>query len=241
MTKNPVIPEVSSGQVGSSTLGEPVEVPTKISGPTPLGAPSDSSHPLSPPSEPSGNVDTAPDPFDPVSLRFDPGNSGVSVKKVITTVPCRKPGNQEYVRVRPGDNWRLDTLLVEDKETRDYYIVAPSLHQHLLQRGFPARLVLAVKRNNDPFLWLLRLPGADGRSLDWYDSALAAAKLAETKWVQVTANTGSGYYDVSEATGIITEPEWPDMEFKEILRLCFKNRFIDSLDHPFLRRLRGEV
>ena len=241
MTKIPEKPEVASDQVGPSALGEPVSVPTKLSGTTPLGVPSDSSPPLGPPSEPSGIADTAPDPFDPVNLRLAPGNSSVSVKKVITTVPCRKPGNQEYVRVRPGDNWRLDTLLVEDKETRDYYIVAPSLHQHLLQRGFSARLVLAVTRNQDPFLWLLKLPNSDGRSMGWYDSALAAAKLAEDEWVQISANMASGYYDVSKATGIIAEPEWPDLEFKELLRLCFKDRFIDSLDHPFLKRLRGEV
>jgi hypothetical protein len=70
---------------------------------------------------------------------------------------------------------------------------------------------------------------------------LAAAKLAETKWIRVVANMAAGCYDVYEATGISVEPQWPDMEFKEILRLCFKDRFIESLDHPFLKKLRGEV
>jgi hypothetical protein len=48
-------------------------------------------------------------------------------------------------------------------------------------------------------------------------------------------------YDVVQAVGELTEPEWPDLPFAEILRLTFKDRFIRSTDHPVLRALRGEV
>jgi hypothetical protein len=52
---------------------------------------------------------------------------------------------------------------------------------------------------------------------------------------------GLGAYDVYQATGQLGEPQWPAVPFKELLRVAFKGRFIDSLDHPVLRRLRGEV
>ena len=193
------------------------------------------------PFENSAVSTTAPDPFDPASLRISPENSGVSIRKIITNIPCQKPSKQAFVRTRSGDEWRLDALIVEDSETRDYYVVSPSLHEHLLQDSFPARLTLAVTRSGDPFLWLQKLPGSDGRSNRWNDSALVACQHAETKWVRVISNMSAGHYDVHIAEGINVEPQWPDLSFKEILRLCFKDRFIDSLDHPFLKRLRGEV
>jgi hypothetical protein len=38
-----------------------------------------------------------------------------------------------------------------------------------------------------------------------------------------------------------TEPEWPEVPFGELLRIAFRDRLIESLDHPVLRRLRGEI
>lgn len=43
-----------------------------------------------------------PDPFDPENLRLDQSFVETSgVKKLLTTVPVRKPNNQDFVRVRP--------------------------------------------------------------------------------------------------------------------------------------------
>ena len=39
----------------------------------------------------------------------------------------------------------------------------------------------------------------------------------------------------------IPDPEWPDLPFNQLLRIAFKNRVVDSLDHPTLQRLRGEA
>ena len=44
-----------------------------------------------------------------------------------------------------------------------------------------------------------------------------------------------------EAAADLAAPEWPDLTFAEILRLAFKQRVIDSYDHPFLKQLRGEA
>jgi len=190
----------------------------------------------------ANNITTtpAPDPFDPASLRLSPENINVSVKKIITVIPCRKPNRQEFIRTRSGDEWRLDCMLLEDQGTRDNFIVDSNLHDDLAQDCFPARLVLAITRSNDLFLWRLKL-SLDGRTNNWNDSMLAAAKLAETKWVRIVSNLPAGFYDIHEADGINVEPQWPDLEFNEILRICFKDHIINSLDHPILKRLRGEV
>ena len=89
-------------------------------------------------------------------------------------------------------------------------------------------------------LWPVRLPDEAGRLDDWNTAAHEAAKRAETHWVRVAANMALGAYDIFEAVGQFPEPVWPDLPFERLLEIGFRDRFIDSLDHPVLRRLRGE-
>lgn len=185
-------------------------------------------------------ADPAPDPFDPASLRLSQDfASSIGVKKVLTTVPCRKPNRQEFVRVRPGEDWRLETGVFEDKMNREIYLVVKNLWDELTGEVYPACLFVATNRQGDVFLWPTKLPGADGRSNTWNDSALAAARMAESKWVRVAANMQAGMYDVFEAASELSEPTWPELSFTEILKLCFKDRFIQNVDHPAIRALRG--
>jgi len=185
-------------------------------------------------------IDAVPDPFNPASLRLSQDfASNAGVKKVLTTVPCRKPNRHEFVRVRRGEDWRLETGVFEDKVNRDVYLVAPPLWSELVGEVVPVCLFLAANRQSDVFLWPCKLPGADGRSNTWNESALAAARVAEAKWVRVSANMAGGMYDVWEAAGELSEPTWPDLSYSQVLKLCFKDRFIQTTDHPVIRALRG--
>ena len=91
------------------------------------------------------------------------------------------------------------------------------------------------------FLWPVRVPDADGRGNNWHISALRAAELAMTKWVRMQANMTDKAYDVFEATGTINDPEWPEMDFAKMLKTCFQDRYIESMNHPILKQLRGEM
>jgi hypothetical protein len=187
-------------------------------------------------------TDSPPDPFDPAGLRLSQDYaSSIGVKKVLTTVPCRKPNRQEFVRVRPGEDWRLETGCFEDKVNRETYLVERSLWSELATEIYAVCLFLATNRQGSPFLWPVKLPGADGKTDSWNESSLAAARLAEESWIRVAANMGAGLYDTFRALGELSEPEWPDLSFQEILRLCFQNRFIQDADHVVLRALRGEA
>lgn len=99
----------------------------------------------------------------------------------------------------------------------------------------------AINRQGTLFLWEANLPRPDGRADEWSRTALEAVEMATRGWVRVAANMSLGAYDVFQAAGQLTEPEWPAKSFSELLRVAFKDRFIDSTDHPVLRRLRGEV
>jgi hypothetical protein len=76
---------------------------------------------------------------------------------------------------------------------------------------------------------------------EWTRSALQAVGLATKNWVRITANLSLGAYEIFQAGGELPEPEWPTLTLTELLRIAFRDRFIKDLNHPILRRLRGEV
>ena len=186
------------------------------------------------------NVDHAS--FDLSSLRMTQDfGSMVGVKKVITTIPVHKPHKQDFVRIRPGDDYQISTAVIEMKEDRETFLIAPELWNELPGEIVPKIFLTGLTRQGVLFLWPIRLPNADGRHDNWNRSALEAAELAKKKWVKVVSNMSLGGYEVYEATGELPDPEWPDLSFEEIMKIAFKDRYITGMDHPVIRRLNGEI
>jgi hypothetical protein len=173
-------------------------------------------------------------------LSQDFGQS-LGVKKALLTVPIKKPAKEWFVRTNPA--LRIETCVLELKEDREVYLVSPTLWPELASESTfgPRALYAAMNRQAVLFVWPVRLPGPDGKIDDWNRSALEAAAMAEKHWVRVASNMALGAYDVYTASAEWPEPDWPDLPLNEILRIAFKGRVIDSLDHPTLRRLRGEA
>ena len=64
------------------------------------------------------------DPFDLAKLRVSQDFlETTNVKKLLTTVPIRKPGSQDFVRVNPDPAYRETLAFIELKEDREIYIV----------------------------------------------------------------------------------------------------------------------
>lgn len=189
------------------------------------------------------NLDPTTDPFDPVALRINPETAAgaIGVKRKILAVKCGKPDKQEFVRVHADEAYRIDTALITDKINRESYLVAPSLWSELPDFISLVRLCTAVNRHGSLFLWPATLPDPNGRPMDWHTSMLEAQELAIKNWIRIQADMSAGSYAVFEATGNLPNPDWPDLSFQEILKLAFKTRFIDSMNHPFLQTLFGEV
>jgi hypothetical protein len=57
----------------------------------------------------------------------------------------------------------------------------------------------------------------------------------------MVANMQAGFYEHFEPAAEMPDPEWPNLTFKEILRIAFRDRFIDTLEHPIVRQLRGQA
>lgn len=195
---------------------------------------------------PSGQVTkptSAPkNPFDPANLRLSQDFAGdMSVKRVHTVIPCRKPHRQEWVRVHEGEDYRLETFVYEDKTNKEFYLVDPSILPNVVGEVSRVCLFFAITRQGNPFLWQVKLPGEDGRTNSWNDSALEAARLAMAQWVRIAANMSGGYYDTSVTQSPLSDPTWPDLSMAELLEKCFRDRFLKSVDHPVLKQLRGEL
>lgn len=163
------------------------------------------------------------------------------VKRAILTIPVRKPTRQSFVRVRPGEEWRMQVYLLNLKDESEVYLVHPSMADELLQELTPATLHLTIDRQGVLFLWHTKLPGVDGKLDEWSRSAAEAAVMAEQHWISVRSNMGLGAYEVFEATGDLPEPKWPDLTMDQLVKTAFKDRFIVTPSHPVVRRLRGEV
>jgi hypothetical protein len=189
--------------------------------------------------------DAGPDPFDPISLRLTQDfSASIGVKKALLTVPHRKPDNSWFVRVHPDPDYQLPTAVLKLKEDRgETYLVAPAFWPELATEPTfrPQLLVTAINRQGVVFLWEANLPRSDGRADEWSRTALEAINIAKTQWVRVVANMGLGGYEVYTASGELGDPTWPDVPFRDLLRLSFKDNYIQDRSHSVLRRLRGEV
>jgi hypothetical protein len=162
-------------------------------------------------------------------------------KRLLLMLPIRSPNSQDFVRVYPDPNYRLTpAVLIKLKEGGEYFLVHPTIVNEVdPTEYFHASLFLYVNKQKVPAFWPVRLPDPDGKLNPWHESAGQAVQQAMKAWVRVVANKSLGGYDVLQAMAKYSEPEWPQLAFSELLKLAFKDRLIDSLDHPVLLKLRG--
>jgi hypothetical protein len=156
------------------------------------------------------------------------------VKKLLTTVPVRKPNPQDFNRVNPDPQYRLNGVaLIKLRDDRDeIFVLTPPIARELTGEFAMATIFTAVNRQEVTFLWPVMLPDPQGRPNEWRRSA------AES-WVRVKANMSLGAYEIFEAQSSMSDPVWPEQSFQELLRIGFRDRLVTSLQHPIVKRLRG--
>jgi hypothetical protein len=195
-------------------------------------------------STPKPAPDTAGlDPFDPNTYKVRQSLAAAAgVKNVLTDLPVRTPDKSWWVRRHPSPDYALHTFVIELREEREDYLVLPPLWPSLYGEAcFRAKsFYLAMNRQGKLFIWGVRRPADDTEEPDkWMVGPQKAVHLAADKWVRIYwANSSLGH--VVRTSEVDEEPEWPDLPFKDLLRLGFKDKVIDSLDHPVPKRLRGE-
>lgn len=184
-------------------------------------------------------------PFDPsVFRRSQDFCAATPTKKLLTKIPVRKPAPEWFIRTHTDPAYRFPTQVIELKEDRELYLVANVLADALDgEATLRSKLIVpAVNRQGALFLWPLGLPGPSGQTNPWHDSAREAADSAVTQWIRLASNMSAGCYETTVATGTFPEPEFPEgLSLEQMLGLAFSGKIISDLDHPILRKLRGEI
>ena len=65
--------------------------------------------------------------------------------------------------------------------------------------------------------------------------------MAMNDWLRIKANMNLGAYDIYKAVGIMSKPDWPQLGYWELIKIAFRDHLIDRIDHPVIKRLRGQV
>lgn len=185
-----------------------------------------------------------PDPeFNPEAFRLPQDFQTESgVQKILTTVPVGKPDKQVFFRIHTDPSFEFRTRLLDMKHDRETYIVDAKIWPQLDGDLAPYAIFAGINRQNDVFLLPIRLPGMDGRDNNWWASLRTAVGIAKEKWIRVKPNHPINSYDVLVAkdNDAIPLPTWPPGDMTDFLKIAFRGKIIASLDHPALKKLRGE-
>ena len=99
-------------------------------------------------------------------------------------------------------------------------------------------LVLCINHKKGVFVWYFK-----NSSNSWSSSAMSVVRKAREEWVRTRANTSVNCYMTESAPPELAavDPQWPDLNFEEILNVAFDGRTIHSANDPVIRGYQGKV
>jgi len=77
--------------------------------------------------------------------------------------------------------------------------------------------------------------------MNWWKSSREAAAMAVHDWVRIKSNMNLGAYEIYKAVDTMSKPDWPQLGFWELIKIAFRDHLVDRIDHPVIKRLRGQV
>lgn len=174
---------------------------------------------------------------------------GILTKKIITTIPIRKPRNIDFFRIKPDtpeEKWKAPAFILDMGSDEEKYLVGPEVLNEAISLGRVKSVTLyygITWPDNVVFVSDIPWPDAEGKDNLYNKTRRIAYELAETRWIKIQSNKASGHYDILEAVSGLPEPEWPEdpATIGRAAELAFGDNFIDSHEHPVLKRLRGEL
>jgi len=187
-----------------------------------------------------GNVTTKMgDIFDDLEALGRPLEEVIPSEKILTSLPVRKPGKTEWVRLHSKISTRA--YLYEARDEGSTYLVTPEAVEPLRDVVRYVQLSLAVNYGGAPFVWPVPIP-TERKAHRAHITAFAAAERAQREWIRTTWNGNE--YEVFRRTSAKVDPVWPEevCTAAEMLRFASKAgafEVIDSVDHPVVQALLG--
>lgn len=199
-----------------------------------------------PPPPPTGEELTASNVFDNLdTIRRASPTDLLNEKHVDVHLPVRKPKPREHFRVCDNPSMSLNLSVYvhkpEGSMDEETYFVMPQMEGYLREQEElrVVQVVLCRTLSGVLFLWALPVHDGDGPARSHVVSSRSIAKEALKKWVRMKWRRADNAYFMMVAEEEHVEPQWPDAPFKELLKLAFKDKVIDSRDHPVMKELRG--
>jgi hypothetical protein len=200
------------------------------------------------PTEPDSSK---PDPFDPKRFRIDPQNKEALAQRVWTDgqIAIRKPNDQEWFRVRTGvdpegEPWIMpETPILQRRADGKYRLLTPDIAPAVKQAKL-VTLRFCITVEGTPLIWPIPEPGPDGRDNAYWETARGIAVEAEANWMHMWADQKAGRYLSERAPKDYGDGKWGSTPatVRHWLRIGFsKDGVIDNLEHPELKKLRGEL
>jgi hypothetical protein len=167
------------------------------------------------------------------------------------TYKIRKLPSKKPFRVMPGvENQLVVNSFKLDPEDRrpneiDRFVVSRKLKKHVevdLQTPLSKSVVrwFALPQGQ---VFLTMVNASSDLDANSYNSTMRTLlKKAETQWVFKVTDTDAQEYTDRTPTGNVrkTEPKWPKVPILEAFKKAIGKAYIDTYDHPILKRLRGE-
>jgi hypothetical protein len=155
-----------------------------------------------------------------------------------------KPSKTSFFRVRAGEEFSIETGVLELGEggRGEPFLVmlSPEEMGAIGALIIPVVIRLVATREGVIHTWPVKIPSTE-RPNRWHQTAWNAAQRAERSWVRVAANMTLGEYEIYEACDDLGDARFPDEPFSATLTRAFEGHVIETIDHPALRALRGEL
>jgi len=178
--------------------------------------------------------------FDDLAALRTASKLTIKRKTVLVNVSVGKPASNVYVRTHPTLQLENQTVIKDKDGTNDVtYFIPPNMRSHpkLAPRLRRVTLMLTCSWPGNGFsVW----PVPEETDFKAWKSENAAAKLAQTVWVQLVWDKEKGDHVVEQAEGkSMPIPTWPTESFEQLLKIAFADLIVDNEDHYYVRRLRG--
>ena len=196
-----------------------------------------------------------PDPFNLDALRAPPNfqQTGGVKKTTLNVNASSRPPKDKFIRVHPFDathgqeDWCLNVVVFghqfEDEISAENFIVpsGSDVYDALFEKLRPALIICGITTSAAKFLWELKLPspGNNRRANQWHETRLVCARKAMDGWLRPEADMHAGGYNYAEPIATIPDPDWGNDSFQTMFQIAYRERIIDSLDHPVAKEVLG--
>ena len=176
--------------------------------------------------------------FDMSKYIAKPYEMPIILKREIVTIPVKRPGDQVFFRIHPTEE--VPVWLLKWHEDSEMYLINPDIISILAEQPKLYILYLGMMLNGNIFLYPIQQKDEGGKWNSWHQSSFAVVTLAKKKWVRAIAQRSINGYTPIIAESNHAEPEWPNKSLNEILSIAFRDKRIDTENHPIVKTLKGK-